>query len=143
MTMAELKNLEKTEGFLKFDIFFKQIDDEKTIWGDSEMLWSNISIRHQANFICDVLFDNYDVWIRETPLLENGPSKISEKYLRYVMTLEAKNMFHEMVVLKFRLVNGWFVISMEYGEGMHGKKRSEFYSKFDIEEYLKSKQKNV
>ena len=132
ITMDELKILEKTDGLPKFDIFFKQKDDEKTIWGNSKMHWSDVPLRHYANNIYDGLDDGYDIWLRDTPLLENDSSEISDYSIRYAMTLEADNMSEDAIALDFRRVNGWFVISMGEGES-YGKEAREFYSKFGIE----------
>ena len=81
LTLKELEDLELEKGFPKFDVFFKHEDDQKTMWGSSKMEWTNTTLRSLANNIYDYVYDRYEVWIRETPLLENDPSRISEKYL--------------------------------------------------------------
>ena len=129
---VEVKILEKNEGLLKFDIYFKHKDDEKTIWGNSKMKCPNAILRYSANHIFDFLLDGYDAWLRDVPHLENDNSKISEKSVRYIMTLEAHNMSEDAVPLEFRRVNEWFVISL-HDDDQYGTYDKMFYSKFGIE----------
>ena len=131
MSKSEIKILEKNEGLLKFDIYFKHKDDEKTMWGNSKMKCSKAILRYSANHIFDFLLDGYDIWLRDMPNLENDTSEISDKSVRYIMTLEAHNMSEEAVPLEFRRVNDWFVISL-HDDDQYGTYAREFYDKFGI-----------
>ena len=131
MTMKELEELELERGFPKFDVLLKHTDDENTMWGKSKLEWPHTSLRELANDIYDYVDDGYEVWVRETPRLENDPSRISKKYLKYAMTLEADNLEEDGIPLRYRLVNGWFVISRDRGMPF-GKRAKKFYSKFDF-----------
>ena len=129
MTMKELEDFELKKGSPKFDVFFKHEDDNKTIWGNSQLKWLHTSLRELANNIYDYGYTGYEVWIRETPRLENDPSRIREKYLKYAMTLEADNFAEDGVPLRYRLVNGWFVISRDRGQPF-GQRAKKFFSRF-------------
>ena len=131
MTMKELAELELKRGVPKFDVFFRHEDDQKTMWGNSKLDWPHTSLRKIANKIYDYVDDGYELWIRETPRLENDPSRIREKHLKYAMTLEADNLEEDGIPLRYRLVNGYFVISRERGTPF-GKRAKMFYSKFDF-----------
>jgi len=51
--------------------------------------------------------------------------------LGLIMTLEADNLYDGGIALRFRLVNGWFVISMDWGKPFR-KRAEKFYRKFGM-----------
>lgn len=116
-----------------FDVIFRQKDDLKTMWGDPKMIWEKTDLRSLMNNIYDYLADGYEMWIRETPQLENDPSKISDEWIRYAISLQAYNFDDDMIPLDCRMVSGWLVISLDFDATFDDEKR--FFDEFGYEEH--------
>lgn len=131
ITPKEIDEFEEKEGFLKFDVMIKQKDDEKTYL--DEMLptwWRNKELRYLANNIYDQLDLGFEIWIREPTMDETA--HMSEKSLRYAISLEADNMEEDGTGLLCRLVSGWLVISEDPESDVNGPIAQKFYDYFKI-----------
>src|SRR5574337_190920 len=131
----DLDEYEKNHHLGRFDVMFKQKDDRKTIWGDSQMRYDNVTLRSLADDIYDNLYHNYEVWIRESPEIENGPTKISDENIRYAISLEADNLAEDMAPLDCRMVGGWLVMSGYYDATFDEQKK--FFVEFGYTEPFK------
>ena len=127
---SELREFEKKYGLGNFDVMFKQMEGEKTIWGKEEKTFNSCTLKELTNNIYDYLYDGYEMWVRETPLIADGPTKISDTWVRYVISSEANNLKEDDAVLICRMVSGWLVISAVYNATP--KQRFRFYSSVGI-----------
>lgn len=109
----------------------KQKDDERT-YLDNLLLaqWKNTTLRSLADNIYDQLSYGYEIWIREPTM--NDTAYMSEKSLRYAISLKADNMAKEGVGLLCRLVSGWLVITEDSENDVNKKNAQKFYDYFKI-----------
>lgn len=129
----DLDTYEEEHGLGMFDVVFRQKDDSRTMWGGSTMTWEETDLRSLMNNIYDYLAEGYEMWIRETPELENDPSKISNEDMRYVISLQAYNFDDDMIALDCRIVSGWLVISLDFDATFDEERR--FFVEFGYEEH--------
>lgn len=132
---GDLNSYEQVNGLGHFDVWFKHRDDKKTIWGESKMRYENTTLRSLAYNIYDCLYSQYEIWVRETPKMENGQTEMSDKNLRYAISLEADNMFEDMAPLDCHIVNGWLVMSALYDTTFEEQKK--FFVEFGLNEPFK------
>lgn len=131
--MLSKKEIEEFEEYdePRFDVKIVQKDDEETIWGDKNEEYFSITLRQLANDIFDKLYGGYEIWIKDPQLSEKESPTISEKYIPYIMSLEADNMFEDGVPLTFRLLEGRFVIGLD-NEEPFSENALKFFRKFKI-----------
>lgn len=129
----DLDVYEEEHGLGMFDVDFRQKDDSRTMWGDPIMTWKGTDLRSLMNNIYDYLEVGYEMWVKETPELENDPPKISNEDMRYVISLQAYNFDDDMIALDCRIVSGWLVISLDFDATFDEERR--FFVEFGYEEY--------
>ncbi len=132
--MLTSKEIEEFDEFdePRFDVRIVQRNNEKTIWGDTKEEFFGKTLRELSLEIYDFLDEEYEIWIKDPHLFENEPAKVSEKYIRYIMSLEADNFFEDFTPLKFRLLDGYFVMSLDK-ENISTKYAQKFFGKFGLE----------
>lgn len=129
----DLDRYEEEHGLGWFDVVFRQKDDEKTIWGNPEIRFDDTDLRSLMNNIYDYLAEGYEMWIRETPDLENDSSTISDESMRYAISLQAYNFDDDMIPLDCRIVSGWLVISLDFDATFDEERK--FFAEFGYEDY--------
>jgi len=127
-TVKETYECEQKNGEPHFDVKYVHEDDKKTIWGDRKMEYPNSTLRELWNNSYDCLYDHYEIWIKDVPLLENDPPSITDDHVRYAMSMTVEDMTEDELALKFRMVNGYFVMVGDYHSDF--KSTKEFYEKF-------------
>lgn len=135
ISIDKLDEYEKIHGLGHFDVWFKQKDDRKTVWGDSQIRWNDTTLRSLAGNIYDYLYDNYEMWIRETPTIKNESTTMSDENIRYAISLEADNLSDDFAPLDCRMISGWLVMSAYYDATFNQKKK--FFVEFGYTEPFK------
>lgn len=131
----DLDTYEKKFGYGNFDVMCKQQEGEKTIFGDEEIDFSSSTLRELANNLYDYFYEGYEVWIRETPEIVNGETKMTEDSMRYAIALEADNIDEDEAILSCRIVSGWLVLSAVYDATV--KQRRKFYISLGMNHHFK------
>jgi hypothetical protein len=132
----ELDEYEKQNGLGQFDVLCKHKEGEETMWGDENIQFSSSTLRELANNLYDYLYDNYEVWIRETPEIVDGATQMSEDSLRYAIALQDDNVDEDQAILSCRIVSRWLVISAIYDATI--KQKSKFYTALCMNHHLKT-----
>jgi hypothetical protein len=136
LKIDEIDKYEKQNGMGQFDVFCKHKEGKKTMWGDEEIQFSSSTLRELANNLYDYLYDNYEVWIRETPEIVDATTEMSDDSLRYAIALQADNVDEDHAILGCRIVSGWLVISAIYDATI--KQKSKFYTALGMNHHLKT-----
>jgi hypothetical protein len=127
-TVKETFEYEQKHGEPRFDVKYAHENDEKTIWGDRKMEFPNSTLRELWNNTYDYLDDHYEMWIKDTPLLEHDPPTIMDDHVRYALSMTVEDMTEDESALKFRMVNGYLIIASDDEANINDTK--EFYEEF-------------
>jgi hypothetical protein len=106
----------------RFDVEFRQMDGEKTIWENSVMKFKNCKIEELHNNAYDYFYDGYEMWVSDT-----CSKTISEENAKYVISEEARNIIEDGYSLMHRKVHGKLVISPDLNSTPFGIRAYRFY----------------
>jgi len=113
-TMKEVCDFEnKNEP--RFDVkYVNKAHNQETDWGKSEMIFPDSTLRELANNTFDYFMDGqYEMWIKNPQLFDEGKSTISKEFIPYIMALTVDNISEGELPLYFKFVNGCFVIGVD------------------------------
>ena len=127
-----LKKFEDKEGDLKYDVMLIQSDGENTYLDMLPSSFQNVTLRSLANNIYDQLSFGYELWVREPAPISEERGNLTQKYMRYAMSLTADNMEEDGDGLDFRIVSGWLVITEDKTAENGSKESQKFYDQFCI-----------
>mgnify|MGYP003341402932 FL=1 len=127
-TVKETYEYEQKYGEPHFDVKYVHEQDEKTIWGNKKLEFSNMTLRELWNNTYDNLYGRYEMWIKDVPIFENDPPSITDDHIRYALSMTVEDMVEDEQELKFRQSGGWLVIACVHTNNL--KQAKKFYEEF-------------